>query len=143
MEVTLLAGEPVRIGSVFETQNEIIELKKEGLVELVNLDNHRIKFAHAADYARISFSVAPESAGDVKVLDLIYKKQQEHEGKVFQSGESIEVKGPGTDFEVPVTLVAELKQKIQNPSVKVRVEQQYARQDWLWRLRKWVYERYS
>jgi hypothetical protein len=141
--VTLLTGEPERIGSVFDTKVEDIELKGEGLVELVSREDYRIRFAKTADYVQTVFSVAPVSAGDVRDLNLIYERQQGDEDKVFKSGESIEVKQPETNLELPVLLVVELQRKVQDPKVSVHVVQKYAQRNLLWRFRKWVHEHYS
>ena len=141
--VTILAGEPPRIGDVFKTEKGDIELKGDGLVQVADLDNYAVRFIHRADYVQTIFSVVPGGEGEVEALNLFHTPRPQDRDKVLKTGETIEVKEPAEDFVVQVALAAELKRPTQNPTVKVRVEQNYAQQSWLWRFRKWVYDRYS
>lgn len=111
---------------------------------------HRLSIIREADSVEIAVAPKPQDLDAVEELYITTKGPLESANKMTlllgatnNTQTSYRIEHPTQDFDVTLNCMVNLKRVQPSPAITVQVYYKYLKQDWLWRLQKWVYETYG
>ena len=106
------------------------------------------KLTRSADVAEVGITAAPGDDRRVEGIKVVSVGGSEEDTgrmrEVYNKRSPLqvyyEVDGPTPEFKVVLHIDARLNQPGTSPTLKMRAHYTYARRDWSWRLRRWIFE---